>query len=78
MKICTASLISLTYAIKAQKELAKRGFAAKVVKLDPSLSKKGCTYGVEFDCTEGRAVRAALSAARISVTGYHNGGGEML
>lgn len=78
MKVCTASLNSLTYAIKAQKELAGAGIDARVVKLDPSLSRRGCTYGVEFDCTDGRAVRSTLGGARIPVTGYRNGGGEIL
>ena len=77
MKLCTASLNSLTYAIKAQKELAGAGIHAKVVKLDASMSRRGCTYGVEFDCANGRAVRSTLAGARIPVTGYHNGGGEM-
>ena len=77
MKLCTASLNSLTYAIKAQKELAGAGINAKVVKLDASMSRHGCTYGVEFDCANGRAVRSALGSARIPVTGYHNGGGEL-
>ena len=78
MKLCTASLISLTYAIKAQKELASAGIDAKIVKLDPSRSRKGCAYGVEFPCEKTKAVRATLTDARISVTSYRSGGGELL
>lgn len=77
MKVCTASLNSLTYAIKAQKELAGAGIDARVVKLDASMSRRGCTYGVEFDCSVGRAVRSALGNARVPVKGYYSGGGEI-
>ncbi len=78
MKPCTASFGSLTYAIKAQKELAKVGVDAKIVKLDASLARRGCTYGVEFSCAEKRTVRTVLDGAKLPVNGYRNGGGEMI
>ncbi len=77
MKPCTASFAGLTYAIKAQKELSAVGIDTKVVKLDASLSRRGCTYGVQFDCGETRAVRRALSLIRLLPTGYHDGGGSL-
>ncbi len=78
MKPCTASFGSLTYAIKAQKELAKVGVDAKIVKLDASLSRRGCSYGVSFSCADRRAVKATLDHAKLPATGYHNGGGELI
>ncbi len=78
MKLCTASFGSLTYAIKAQKELERAGLSVRVVKLDASLSRRGCAYGVEFPCAEGRHVRSILGAAGLPATGYRSGGGELL
>lgn len=78
MKQCTAAMGSLTYAIKAQRALAEGGITCEIVKLDSSMTRRGCAYGVTFSCEEQRAVRAVLSKEKITVTGYVNGGGELL
>ena len=78
MKQCTAALGSLTYAIKAQRALAENGLACEIVKLDSSMTRRGCAYGVTFSCEEQRAVRSILGKEKITVTGFVNGGGELL
>lgn len=73
MKRCTASMSSLTYAIKGQRALSQEGISCEIVKLDPSLTKKGCAYGIEFPCSEHRKTRAVLTKENIPVTTYLNG-----
>lgn len=79
MKQCTAALGSLTYAIKAQRALAEAGVSCEIVKLDSSMTRRGCAYGVEFPCSEQRSVRTVMNAEKITVTSYiNNGGGALL
>lgn len=47
---CIISLPTETYAMSAQKLLAANGITARVVKTDPSATKKGCNVGLEVDC----------------------------
>ena len=78
MKQCTAALGSLTYAIKAQRALIENEIPCEIVKLDSSMTRRGCAYGVTFSCEEQRAARSVLSKEKITVTGFVNGGGELL
>lgn len=39
---------SVTYAEKARSLLASHGIDARIVRLDPALTKNGCTYAVEI------------------------------
>ena len=75
MNICTAAL---TYAIKAQRALEQGGIGGEIVKLDASMTRRGCAYGVEFPCELQREVRAIMNAEKITVNSYINGGGGTL
>ncbi len=78
MKICTAAIGSLTQAIKGERALAQANINGKIVKLDSSMTRRGCAYGIEFSCEDGRAVRAIMSTEKINVNSYINGGGGLL
>ena len=79
MKSCTAAIGSLTLAMKAKSALDEAGVYCKIVKLDPSMTRRGCAYGIEYDCENHRAVRSAFNTAKISVSSYiKGGGGEMI
>ncbi|MBQ8387355.1 MAG: DUF3343 domain-containing protein [Clostridia bacterium] len=78
MSLCTAAADSLTYAMKAQRALADSGIGCDIVKLDPSHAKRGCEYGISFDCARADEVRRALAGAGIRVKRYLKGGGEMI
>ena len=65
MKICIASTPSLNISIKAQKVLAQAGIYSKIVSLDPSLTRHGCAYGLEFTCSDEPQVKAVLRRAGI-------------
>ena len=75
MNKCTAATSSLTHCMKAQRLLAASGIACSIVKLDSSLTRRGCAYGIEFSCDEKREVRSLLSRANIPVSQYIDGGG---
>lgn len=70
MNRCTAAMPSLTYCMKAQRTLALHSIQSTIVKLDSSITKKGCAYGIEFFCEYKKAVRSILSDARISAGQY--------
>ncbi|MBQ7293477.1 MAG: DUF3343 domain-containing protein [Clostridia bacterium] len=75
MNYCTAAIGSLTATMKAHSALSTSGIGTKIVKLDPSMTKRGCAYGIEYSCSDHKAVRSALNEAKISVTSYIKGGG---
>ena len=75
MKSCTAAIGSLTVAMKANAVLEQSGLSGKIVKLDPSMTRRGCAYGIEYSCEEHKAVRSAFNTAKISVSSYIKGGG---
>ena len=78
MKICTAAIGSLTYAIKAQRALRDAGIDGDIVKLDASMTRRGCAYGVEFPCDHGLTVRSIMNAEKINVSNYIGGNGGTL
>ena len=79
MKSCTAAIGYLTVAMKAQSALSDAGIGGRIVKLDPSMTRRGCAYGIEYPCEDHKAVRSAFNAAKISVSSYiKGGGGEMI
>lgn len=65
MNTCIASISSLNLAIKAQNVLTQERIYSKIISLDPTLTKRGCAYGIEFSCSEERNVRTILRRAGI-------------
>ena len=78
MNFCTAAIGSLTYTIKAQRALEKSGIRSHIVKLNASMTRRGCAYGLEFSMQDLKAVRAIMNQEKISVASYINGGGGEL
>lgn len=74
---CTAVVGSLTIAMKAQKALSAAAIPATVVKLDSSVTKRGCAYGLEYSCNQDGNVHAVMNSSGIKVARYVNGGGSM-
>ena len=63
--VCRVSVGSITYAIKAQKSLAVAAIHSEVVKLDSGNFGKGCTYGLEFGCSQLVGVMTVLNNSGI-------------
>lgn len=76
--LCTASMRSMTYALKAQRCLESAGVYSYIVKLDGSATRRGCAYGITFYCASGDIVRRVFRSERISVSQYIQGGGEKI
>lgn len=70
-----AALGNMTTAIKATRALAAKGIFAEVIGLSATETRRGCAYGVSFDCAATDTVRAALKGAGISVSQYMQRGG---
>ena len=78
MNDCTAAIGSLTLTMKAKAVLDDGGILGRIVKLDPSATRRGCAYGIEYSCADHKAVRSAFSTAKINVSAYLKGGGGVL
>lgn len=76
MKPCIAAIPSLNRSIKAQKALAKGGIFSRVISLEPSVTKRGCAFGLEFPCTEEKNVRAILRRAGVHPSQFISPDGE--
>ena len=66
--MCAIALKSMTYAIKAKKALNDYYIDADIIKLEPNMTKKGCAYGVRFDCVNLIAVQDVLRKNTIKYT----------
>ena len=78
MNVCTAAMESLTYAMKAKRALADAEIAADIVKPGSSAQKRGCEYGISFDCSALDEVKRILAGAGIRPRRYLKGGGELV
>ena len=74
---CSASMTSQTYAIKAQRLLAKESIPCKIVRFDGERSRSGCSYGIEFPCEHTGNVKNILSKNRIRATHFYRGEKEI-
>lgn len=66
--MCVIALKSMTYAIKAKKALNDYYIDAEIVKLEPSMTKKGCAYGVRFDRVNLTQAQEALKKWSVRYT----------
>lgn len=72
---CIGALGSMTNAIKATRTLARYGIFAEVIGLSATETKRGCAYGISFDCDAFETVRNALKSEGITVSQYLQRGG---
>ena len=56
----------MTQALKVKKTLSASYSPCDVIKLDSSMSKKGCSYGVKFDCINFSSVENTLLKSQIA------------
>ncbi|MGM9632632.1 MAG: putative Se/S carrier-like protein [Eubacteriales bacterium] len=66
MKTCVATIPSINICISAKRALAEAGIFSNIVSIDPKVTRRGCTYGVEFACENEKEVRNVLRKARIN------------
>lgn len=73
-----ATLKTLNICIKAQKVLEQHGYIAKIVSIDPALTRFGCAYGIEFYSQIEREVLSILKRNGIRPSQILSGGGKLL
>lgn len=66
--MCVASVRSMTYAQKAKKALENHLIECEIIKLEPNMTKKGCAYGVKFQCINLYAAKNALDDSSVKYT----------
>ena len=67
---CVGALSSMTLAVKATRALAAHGIFSEVIGLSAAETRRGCAYGISFDCDAADRVRAILKSNAISVSQY--------
>ena len=65
MKKCIIAISSVNHAIRSEKYLASVGLLTRIVKLQPTATKKGCAYGLEINCKDVPAALSYLNNAGI-------------
>ena len=66
--MCVVSLKSMTIALKAKKALNEAFIGCEIIKLEPHMTKKGCAYGVQFDCLNFNNVESILKHNKVKYT----------
>ena len=67
---------TMTLAMRGKSALDARGILAEIVSLDPSLTQRGCAYGLRFSAqTRDEALRC-LSEKKIPWGTVLGGGGK--
>ncbi len=74
--MCVATVASMTLAVKGRDALTARGIQAAVVGVDPSLTKRGCAYGIRFPCARRGAAERILRQRGIAWGTILGGEGE--
>ena len=67
---CVGALGTITVALQASRALSRRGIFSEVIGLSANETKRGCAYGISFDCAASDLVRAALREEGIPVSQY--------
>lgn len=66
--MCVASLKSMTIALKAKKVLNNAFIDCEIIKLEANMTKKGCGYGIKFDCMNYYSVEKVLNENKVNYT----------
>ena len=66
--MCIAPLKSMTHAIKAKNALSDYYIEAEIIKLEPNMTKKGCAYGVRFNCVNLSSAQEAFNKWSVKYT----------
>lgn len=66
MSDCIIAMRSSTLAKKAERALSGAGITCKTVNVDPSLTRRGCGYGVSLDCFDVQSAEKVLFTKNIT------------
>ncbi len=71
--MCLATFRSMTHALKAKNHLDQLYINSKIISLDSRMSKKGCAYGIEFDCINWNVINDIFYKNKIKYTNMIKG-----
>ena len=72
--MCIVTMKTMTNALRAKGALIAKGIPADVIHLDPSVTARGCAYGVSFSCGDSDGVRNVLDSKGIAFGEWIGGG----
>lgn len=64
--MCIVTMKSMTSAIRAKNVLHGRGIAVEIQNLDPSVTARGCAYGLSFNCGDKARIMHEMDSRRIT------------
>jgi len=65
MTDCILAMKSMTYAEKAKRVAQSMGLDAEVVSIDPSVTKRGCAFGLTVPCAKTADLCTFLDKKRV-------------
>ncbi len=71
--VCSATVGSLTQAMKAQGALSSAAIPSEIIKTEKGGSRRGCVYSIGFSCAQENNVRTVLGASKIQASGWNRG-----
>ena len=74
MTKCTITVSSRTLASKAVRTLGRAGIEAGTVTVDPSVTTRGCGFGVQLLCADADRAKTVLSEHGIATGDLLAGG----
>lgn len=66
MSDCIIAMRSMTLAQKAERILASNGIRVDIVNIEPSLTKRGCGYGLTLSCYDMDKALDLMKRKRVS------------
>ncbi len=63
--MCLISFKTLTAALRAVSVLKSAGIDSQAVNIDPNLTKRGCSYGVQLSCYDADDAVSVLTKKRV-------------
>ena len=72
---CAVSIGSVTLATRAARALSGAAIYSEITKFGDDSLSRGCSYGLEFSCSQKENVMTVLRNAGIRVRGYIDGEG---
>ncbi len=70
-----ATMKTMTLAMRGKNALDARGIQTEIVSLDPSLTQRGCAYGLRFSAQMREEALRALTEKKIPWGTILGGGG---
>ena len=65
MSECIITMKSVTYAEKAKRAAHSVGLQVEIVSVDPSVTKRGCSYGISLPCRDASDLIRLLERKKI-------------